>query len=81
MDQHFSSFVCTYSGGLTFAVSNVVIPLSYLTVWVSNGKRILIDCRPLRYAREFDVLECFFLGKDPTLPARIAVGHASEDDP
>ena len=32
------------------------------------------------YSRELDVLDRLFLWKDPLLPARVAVGHASEDD-
>ena len=79
MNQHFPTFVCIYDSAHTFAVSNVVIPLSYLQSGVSNANmktcRVPIPVLNVRYAREFDVLECLFLGKDPTLPARIAVGH------
>ena len=43
----------------------------------------LIDRHSARdrfYLRELDVLDSLFLGKHPLLPARIAVGHAPEDN-
>ena len=32
------------------------------------------------YSRELDVLDSFLLLEDPTLPALVAVGHATEDN-
>ena len=52
-------------------------------VVVSAGKERLkahIACSVAPHLRVFDMLDRLFLGKDPLLPLRVAIRHASEDD-
>ena len=65
--------VCTHVGSVK-RCNAVIVPAA------EQRLKAHITCGiPIRL-RIFDVLDCLLLGKDPLLPLRVAIGHASEDD-
>ena len=61
----------------TFAVSNVLIPASYLYRASTRNKANITLSPDLR---SFDVFDWFIFRKNPSLPLRVTIWHASQDD-